>query len=824
MGKNKNRIPAGSTAESLIPGNWQALERLAGQLSTYAGRSKDAAGRLGTMSAAESWSGEAAEGFRKQMSGLPKTLTKGAGAFQKAASALLVYAMELRTAQDTARSELIPAADQARAQSAQYDAAKSDYKAAVERGDDKTMSLAKPPDDDPGDSAMKDAERRLGRLRDDLGDAEHACMRVLEDGADDAPEGQSPWKTMYEGIKEIGGGAKDATFDLASSAWKTSSIRAAIDPKGYLTDLTATAEGLKYATTHPIEFAKAAVNWDEWRKNPLRAGGMMIPDLIITAATGGAGKLPSAITKVDKLVPGDGKPDHHPDADPNHHPDADPDCRGQDSCGLAGEPVDMATGEMVLDQTDVTLPGALPLVLRRRHRTHFTAGRWFGERWASTLDQHLELGPHGVRFTAADGVVLRYPMPEAGASVLPFGGSRWPLVRTDASFTVTDPRRGWTWSFASLPGVASTRMPLRSLSDRNGNRIDYRYDDAGVPCEVTHTGGYRIAVDSVAGLVTGLRLLGADPETHLCTDDPSASVPLIRFGYDDSGDLTDITNSSGRPLRYTYDPQHRITSWTDRNDTWYQYEYDEAGRCVHGWGSDGIMDNTFDYDTVTRVTRMTDALDAVREFEHDDWGLIVRETDPLGGETRTEWDAYNRRTAVTDPLGHTTRLAYDDLGNPTGTVNPDGTFTVADYHPTLCRPVTITGPDRRHRRYTYDERGNALTHTDAAGAVTTYTYDGAGHMTSITDALGHTTRSTSDAAGLPLTVTNPLAATTTVTRNAFGRIVTSTDPLGHTTRTGWTTEGKPAWRERADGARESWTWDSEGNLRRHLNAAGFATR
>jgi YD repeat-containing protein len=40
----------------------------------------------------------------------------------------------------------------------------------------------------------------------------------------------------------------------------------------------------------------------------------------------------------------------------------------------------------------------------------------------------------------------------------------------------------------------------------------------------------------------------------------------------------------------------------------------------------------------------------------------------------------------------------------------------------------------------------------------------------------------------------------------------------------WTPEGKPAWREGADGARETWTWDGEGNLTAHTDQAGHTTR
>ncbi|MEU3430535.1 DUF6531 domain-containing protein [Streptomyces gardneri] len=55
----------------------------------------------------------------------------------------------------------------------------------------------------------------------------------------------------------------------------------------------------------------------------------------------------------------------------------------------------MATGVMTLPQTDLTLPGTLPLVLERTHLCAYRYGQWFGRSWASTLDERIEPDPVG---------------------------------------------------------------------------------------------------------------------------------------------------------------------------------------------------------------------------------------------------------------------------------------------------------------------------------------------------------------------------------------------------------------------------------------------
>ncbi|MEW2221729.1 RHS repeat-associated core domain-containing protein, partial [Streptomyces sp. NPDC006990] len=224
-----------------------------------------------------------------------------------------------------------------------------------------------------------------------------------------------------------------------------------------------------------------------------------------------------------------------------------------------------------------------------------------------------------------------------------------------------------------------------------------------------------------------------------------------------------------------------------------------------------------------RTTRYTDSQGHQSLYVHNEAHRIVAETDTLGHTTRTEWDAANRHpVAVTDPLGRTTRYTYDEAGNLTRIQRPDGSTTTALYDDD-CLPLEIRDPNGGLWRHAYDDQGNRTSTTDPAGTTTRYTYNQTGHLTSVTDPLGHTTTVTSNPAGLPTALTDPLGNTTHIRRGPHGRITALTDPLGHTTRHGWTIEGKPAWREYADGAWEEWKWDCEGNLVCHTDTAGHTT-
>ncbi|MFI1563976.1 DUF6531 domain-containing protein [Streptomyces sp. NPDC020490] len=490
------------------------------------------------------------------------------------------------------------------------------------------------------------------------------------------------------------------------------------------------------------------------------------------------------------------------------------------------DPIDVATGDMALTRTDVSLPGVLPLILTRTHLSSYRWGGWFGPTWASTLDQRVQADDEGFVYAAADGARLCFPRPDPETND-PVGpqtpGSRLTLswdTETDGAVRVTDPDTGLTHVFHSpVPAAGDTAvdLPLQHIVDRNGNRITVHYADGDVPAAVIHSGGYRIALDHdpARSRITGLRLL--DP-----AHPNRPGTTLLTFGYDEQGRLTEETNSSGLPMRYTYDAEGRITSWTDRNDTTYWYRYDEQGRVTATGGTGGALASTLTYDTATRTTRVTDSLGHTRVYEHNENLRLVRETDPLGNTTRREWDDQLQLVAVVDQLGRATKLRYDPLGNVVQVVRPDGHETTVA-HNTLGLPETVTHPDGSVWRQTYDERGNRTTVCTPGGVESRFSYDAAGRLTAVTDGLGHTTVVRCNTAGLPVEVINPLGQTFRYQRDAFGRTVKVTDPLGAPTRLRWTAEGRLASRTSADGTEESWAYDGEGNCVSHTDRNGAVT-
>ncbi|MDI5962208.1 DUF6531 domain-containing protein [Streptantibioticus silvisoli] len=485
---------------------------------------------------------------------------------------------------------------------------------------------------------------------------------------------------------------------------------------------------------------------------------------------------------------------------------------GNDEACTNGDPVDVATGDVLTTETDVSLPGILPLVIERTHRSSWRTGRWFGPGWLSSLDQRLVVSAGRVRGAFADGRVVTWPLPTGDEAVLPQSGPVWTLRPvSNGTYEVHDPRRGLTWTFERSPAdaeeAAAGSFPLAAVSDRTGHRISFSYDAFGAPQAVTHSGGHRVDVTVTDGLVTALTLAGEDE-------------PLRRYVYDEHANLTGVVNASGKPLRFSYDPEGRLTGWQDRNEQFYRYSYDEHGRCVAGDGPGGALSGTFVYEP--GVTRWTDVSGATTTYEFTGPGRLAAFTDALGHTNHREYDARGNVTAETDPLGRVTRYTRDAHGNITVITAPDGGRATAEYDSRGLRTV-MTNPDGSTWRQEYDERGNRTSTTGPDGSVTRFGYDEAGHLAGVTGPDGSVTEVVCGAMGIPVEVTTPDGARTRYELDARGQVTRVTLPDGSVTCLGWTPEGQLASRTRPDGKAESFWRDAEGNLSRYVDAAGAVT-
>ncbi|WKX70641.1 putative T7SS-secreted protein [Streptomyces sp. XD-27] len=773
----------------------------------------------------EHWKGKTANAFREEVSVKPKAWYKAADACEKAAKALESFAKTVKWAQGQAQQALEAynkalkeSAAAVKAHNAKIDA----YNEAVKKGEDPGEKPG--PFKDPGKAKAEAAQDKLDGARTQRNTAAAEARKKIKEAHDAAP----PKPSLHERTEDrkhgialdaehFAGGIIKGTagvIGFARSVNPTDPYNLT-HPAEYATSLNNTAAGLYTAASDPVGTAKNLAH--AFAKDPSEGFGRAIPEIFGAKGLGGV-KAGVNAGKAARHLPGakgPGRKSHSERPNENTEP---PQSRKE-----CGDPVDVATGKMFLPQTDVTLPGALPLEFKRQTESGFAVGRWFGPSWTSTVDQRLEIDAEGVIFISEDGLILAYPHPAPGVPTLPEAGPRWPLERdAHGDYTLTEPETGRVRHFTGPRGEENGgdgEARLEQISDRGGHRITFEYDSVGAPTAVVHSGGYTLKLTTADRRITALHLAGAGAD--------GTDQELVRYGYTD-GSLTEVVNSSGLPMSFEYDDERRVIAWIDTNGSRYDYVYDNLDRCIAQGGEAGHVALRFDYNGAAehpghRVTTVTTTEGAVSRYVVNERCKVVAETDPLGNTIRTEYDRFDRVVSRTDALGQTTGYEYDEAGHLTAITSPAGSRSTAEYNE-LGLPVALTGPDGATWYQTYDEAGRRTSATDPAGHTTHHAYDEMGHLAAVTDALGATTRVRCNKAGLPVEITDPLGGTTTYHRDGFGRPTTIVDPTGATTRLTWSVESKLTSRTAPDGSQERWTYDGEGNCVTHTDAIGGVTR
>ncbi|MGW0469484.1 putative T7SS-secreted protein [Streptomyces sp. NPDC003027] len=838
MGAEVDEMDLGQTEDKtkLIYGSASKINATAAKLRAFQTAFDDTGDGLKGLDSSR-LKGETADALRTAVSTQPPKWYAAADACAKAVGALEAFADTVTWAQGQAQAAIDKWKEGVKASENAADAHRKkvdDYNSAVDRYNaqpaDKRDPASLPPKpaatfEDPGTKLMKEAQDILAEARKQRNSAAETARTLVRAARDMAPQKPSYAEQAGDGLQElqimgdhVGGGLIKGTAGLLNFVRSVNPLDPynITHPAEYATSLNSLAAGLVVAVNDPVGTGSQMVK--DFMKDPAEGFGRLIPDLALTAATAGGG----AVVKGVRIGA-----DAADAARARNLLDKDPDGSRNTSDGdrdAGGDPVDLATGHMYLPQTDVELPGILPLVFTRRTESGCALGRFLGPAWTSTVDERLEIDAVGVLHVTAEGLLIPYPHPAPGAPTRPESGRARTLLARDADgdYTVTALDSGLVFHFTAPPGSepgGDGVAWLSGVTERNGHTLTVDRDENGLPLALVHSAGHRLRLSATDGLITGLTLAGAGED--------GADLPLMSYGYRD-GDLTTVTKPSGATTTFLYDDRRRVIAWIDSNGSRYDYVYDDRDRVVAEGGEAGHVHITLAYtepDPATghHTTTVTTAEGHATRHLYGPGCRLLAITDPLGHTTRFTYDPRGNLLTRTDPLGLTTAFTYDEDGRLVRAVRPDGSELRTVRGP-FGLPVEVVDADGARLVHAYDEHGNRTAVTDQAGATTRYTYDHAGRLTSVTDALGATTRVVCDAAGLPVEVTDPAGAVTRTERDGLGRPVRITDPLGGVTRLEWDTDGQLARRTGPDGATESWTYDGEGNLLTRTDASGGVSR
>jgi len=806
------------------PGVVESVQALAKEFGDFAHDVESAYRSLnsfGSDANALQWVGQTAEAFKGQFGPLPGRLQKLYTSYSEASDALSAYAPQLQAAQSKADSALRQAQDaNADLQRATTNAntAATDLKTAQQNHAANPNPQAVTDAQTAHDTAQTNLTNAKSRMADlskqahdafnDRITAAKTCATALHHAQSDGIHNKHWWEHVGEFLSEWGGEIGKIAGEIAPILDVIALATSWIPGVDVITAGLAEADNLIALAGTALATIGDAMQ-GHWGDALLGAGMLALTFVGGRALGSGAEDLEGEAGALEGEA----------GALEGEEGAAARTAEGSRPANVEDDPVDVVSGWMLTDATDLELPGTLPLVLRRAYASGYTTGRLFGPGWSSTLDQRLSVNASGIHFAGDDAQRLDYPTPVADEPVLPTRGTRWPLVwdREADEIRVSDPWTGHTRHFGVVHFSSEIGQirDLTAITDRNGNRINILRDDQGTPAAVEHP-GYTVTVDTVATAagprISGLRVLdaaGAD-----------SGAVAKQFRYDDRGRLTGVVNSSGLPFTYEWDDTNRITAWNDRGGYRYGYHYDHLGRVVHGEGA--FLAGSFEYYPSNRTTVYTNSLGHATRYVYDEHGHVTSETDPLGHVTLTRTDPYGRVLSRTDGLGQSVVYDRDESGDIRRVLAADGTLTELDYNE-LHQVTMATGPDGARWHRTFDDSGNLLSITDPMGALTRFDRASSGATVAVTDPLGAVTRFEIDRAGLPVAVINPVGQTTRAVRDDAGRVVQTVDPLGATTVYDWNAEGLPVLRSGPDGSAVRWSYDADGRMLEQVDQVGAAT-
>jgi RHS repeat-associated protein len=519
-----------------------------------------------------------------------------------------------------------------------------------------------------------------------------------------------------------------------------------------------------------------------------------------------------------------------------------------------GKPVDCATGNETISQTDLQVGGrGVGLGLTRTYNSQAAAAGAkgiFGYGWSNSFGDHLALEPalHLVMLVTASGATVPFSE-SAGSFTAPASCQDKLSGSAEAGYTLTLPDQ-------TQDKFSGTSGRLETITDRNGNETKLAYSTTtGLLETITDPAGRKLTLkENAEGLVESVK----DPmghevkytyenETISTVTLPGETSPRWSYKADDYHQITEITDGRGGKTINKYNANHQVEEQTDPMKRTLAFAYEtlqtkitnkateavtleqfapngEPASITHGYGTTLVTTETWEYNTGGYKTIFTDGNKHATEFGYNEAGDKTSEKNADGDEWKWEYNSTHDVISETTPMGEKTTIEREAHGNPIKISRPapKETTQVYEYKWTSKGELeSYTDPLKRTWKYEHDTYGDKSAEIDSLGDKRTWGHDEDSFATSTVRPRGHvktgeeakyTTKIERDAQERPITITDPLGHTTKIKRDADGNVETVTDGNSHTTTFGHDADNEQTSTKEANGDTSETEWDGAGQV------------
>lgn len=436
-------------------------------------------------------------------------------------------------------------------------------------------------------------------------------------------------------------------------------------------------------------------------------------------------------------------------------------------CKKGFEPVDLVQGIVMCEDFDFEMAGPIPL-------------RW-NRSWYSDSDFEGPLG-HDT-YLGYDMRIQEMPLEDATIVLLgdgrnalfeqlPYNGNsdynrheKLTLTRTDLdAYELYNHAEEQYYNFRKLH-PQDEHYRLYAIRNEAGFMISLYYNNHGQLTRIIDSAGRHLHIDNDrAGRITCVTARHRGQEQV-----------MVRYGYNEAGDLSEITDALEQTTRIQYS-DHLMTAQTDRNGQTFQWEYDGEGRCVHTWGDDGFLEGFIAYHPSKGYNLVTNSLGQTSTYYYTPDFVVSQIKNPEGNSIFFEYTDDFELYREIDEEGNVTGYTYDERGNPLTIEMPNGSAFSYAYNE-KDKLVLAATPEGGSRAFVYYRDGQLHTLTEADGTISIFNYNEQQLLSEIEDEQGRMTLLTYDEDFNLSTLTLPDGGISTWQYDAWGRCLATRNPL-----------------------------------------------
>ena len=521
--------------------------------------------------------------------------------------------------------------------------------------------------------------------------------------------------------------------------------------------------------------------------------------------------------------------------------------------GYVNDPVNVATGNFIEEETDMAFSGVVSACsVTRMYNSVAVFGQHavsgvFGAGWSSNIESRVQLNDENAVWTMADGrevtfdrmiredgthgyarapreawwleeLPLTQLMGEEGSITDP--SLRYILHATgyEASSLLRISDNAGTQHIFSLTGV------YLGMSAGAGTAVAYLRDEEGRVGAIVHQRGARIDVEYTEGGLVGAihssrgqsvryEYVTLDGRTHLCAVHGDAGTR--RYEHDAAGLIHRVVASAGTvEVTNYYDPTGRITEQDTEYGRRVRYRYLPNG-ITDVANEDASYTNLWISDQYARLTAIVDAEGGRSSYAYDDFGNRVSVVDRDGSRITRYSDERGRIIREVTDEGAETLFAYDEQDRVVSVA-----MSAIETDPRARRAARLARRARLEAEAqgrTLDETtsGQEFAQSPAVSPMTTVTYEYANDFernpSSMTDGNGHVTRF-EWADGLLQRVVSPEGVTVSFEYDDFGLLTGIRNAEQQLTRCEYSAAGHLVKIVSALGLETEFTYDSAGHM------------